>query len=161
MEVPDLDPRIGNNFFDANFRLTGGAGDAAVKEILRLHDEGAFTLDVPHSVKSEIGHGHTPPGVKREAEDKIYTIPVPLTGPEQMRLDKVRALIRGNARPGQHDKDAFHLFESAKYGGRHFITNDKRLLKKAGEVWALLQIKVLKPSDFLKAYISHTKKRPL
>jgi predicted nucleic acid-binding protein len=160
MKVPDLDPRIGNNFFDTNFRLTGGAEDAAVKEILRLHDEGSFTLDMPHSVKSEIEHRHTPPAVRREAEHKIYTIPVPLNDPEKMRLAKVRALIQGNARPGQHDNDAFHLFESAKYGGRHFITNDERLLKKAEEIWELLQIKVLKPSDFMAAYLQHARNRP-
>jgi hypothetical protein len=54
MRVPNLDPRHGNNFFDANaLDLTGSAEDAAVKEILRLHDQGAFTLDMPHSVKSE------------------------------------------------------------------------------------------------------------
>lgn len=52
-----------------------------------------------------------------------------------------------------------HLFESAKYGGRHFITNDGRLLKKAPEIWALLQIKVLKPSEFLASYTAHTETR--
>jgi hypothetical protein len=158
MRMPALDPRRGNNFIDANaLDLTGGPEDPAVKEIMRLHDEGKFTLDVPHSVKSEIGHRNTPALVKREAAHMIYTIPVQLTGPEQMRLDKVRALIQGNARPGQHDKDAFHLFESAKYGGRFFITNDARLLKKADEIWEILRpLRVVKPSDFLAAYVAYT-----
>jgi hypothetical protein len=163
MGVPVLDPRRGNNFIDANaFDLTGGREDGAVREIRRLHAEGAFTLDIPHSVKSEIGHRNTPLSVKSEAAQMIYTIPVPLTGPEQVTLQNVRTLIQGNARPGQHDKDAFHLFESAKYGGRFFITNDARLLKKAEEIWALLPpLRVVKPSEFLAAYAAHSEKRPL
>lgn len=163
MRAHYLDPRNGNNFFDANaLDLTGGPEDAAVREILRLRDRGAFTLDMPHSVKSEIGHSHTPAAVKREAAHMIYTIPVPLTGPEQMTLDKVRAVIQGNARPGQHDNDARHVFESAKYGGRFFITNDARLLKKADEIWEILRpLRVVKPSEFLAAYSTHAEKRPL
>ena len=162
MRVPDLDPRVGNNFVDANaLDITGGPEDGAVWEIQRLRDERAFILDVPHSVKSEIGHRNTPAGVKREVAQMIYTIPVQLTGPEVAKLHEVCALLQGNAKPGQHDKDAFHLFESAKYGGRHFITNDGRLLKKGPEIWALLQIKVLKPSDFLSAYLTHARNGPL
>jgi len=62
-------------------------------------------------------------------------------------------LIQGNAKLGQHAKDAFHLVESAKYGGRFFITNDERLLKKVDEIWKmLLPLRVLKPTDFLEAY---------
>jgi hypothetical protein len=47
-----INPRIGNNFIDANvLDRTGGPEDAAVDEILRLHNDGAFTLLLPHSVK--------------------------------------------------------------------------------------------------------------
>src|SRR5580700_8473646 len=117
MRVPDLDPRVGNNFIDANaFDLTGGLQDGAVREIQRLRDEGAFLLDVSHSVNSEIAHRNTPEGVKRQAAELVFTTPVELTDSEVARLEKVRSLIQGNAKPGQHDRDAFHLFESAKYG---------------------------------------------
>ena len=153
-----IDPRYGNNFIDANvLDRTGGPEDAAVDEILRLKDEGAFTLLLPHSVKAEIEHPNTPAEVKRRAEWFIYSMPVQLTAPELATHDKIRALIQGNAQTGQHAKDAFHLVESAKYG-RHFITNDGRLLKKADDIWRMLHLRVLRPSEFLDAY-HHAKAR--
>jgi hypothetical protein len=158
MGQPDLDPRFGNNFIDANvLDRTRGPEDAAVDEILRLHSEDAFTVLLPYSVKTEIEHPKTPPEVKERAEQFLYSMPVQLTTPEVATHARIRALIQGNAGRGQHEKDAFHLVESAKYG-RHFITNDGRLLKKADEIWAMLQLKVLKPSDFLAAYLTHVEK---
>jgi predicted nucleic acid-binding protein len=82
-----------------------------------------------------------------------------LTPPELATHEKLRILIQGNAESGRHDKDAFHLVESAKYGGRFFITKDRRLLKKAPEVWAVLRLRVVKPSEFLSAYHSHSSAR--
>jgi predicted nucleic acid-binding protein len=156
-----VDPRYGNNFIDANvLDRTGGPEDAAVDSILRLRGESAFTLLLPHSVKAEIAHPKTPAEVKRKAAQLIYSMPVQLTAPELATHQKIRDLIRGNAKPGQHDKDAFHLVESAKYG-RYFITNDARLLKKADEIWEALQLKVLKPSEFLSIYLTHAGNQPL
>jgi predicted nucleic acid-binding protein len=160
MRVPDLDPRFGNNFIDTNaLDSTGGPGAAAMDEILRLCEESAdeehpLALMLPYSVQEEMEHPHTPAEVKRKAENFVFSVKVELIGPELARHNKVRDLIRGKARPGQHDRDAFHLVESAKYG-RHFITNDRRLLKKSEEIWEILQLKVLKPSEFLAAYIAH------
>jgi hypothetical protein len=163
MRVPDLDPRFGNNFIDANFfDCTGGPEDAAVDTILRLHDESAFTLLFPYSVKAEIEHPNTPADVKHRAAQFLYTNKVELTSSEWLTHDKIRALIRGNAQPGQHDKDAFHLVESQKYGGHFFITKDGRLLKKAADIWAMLRpLRVVKPSEFLAAYSTHAETRPL
>jgi|ERR1035441_1566754 hypothetical protein len=157
------DPRFGNNFIDANFfDHTGGPEDAAVYSILRLHENSAFTLLFPYSVKAEIGHPNTPVDVKCKAEQFLYTKEVELTAPEWVIHDKIRALIRGNAQKGQHDKDAFHLVESQKNGGQFFITKDGRLLKKAAEIWdALHPLRVVKPSEFLAAYLDHAEKRPL
>jgi hypothetical protein len=159
MRVPDLDPRIGNSFIDANvLDRTGGAEDDAVSEILRLR-WGAFTLLLPHSVKAEIAHPNTPAEVKRRATEFVYSMPVQLTPAEEATHNRVRTLIQGNAKPGQHERDAFHLVESAKYG-RHFITNDGRLLKRAEEIWEMLHLKVVKPSEFLAAYVAHAERRP-
>lgn len=151
-----LNPRFGNNFLDCNaLDRTDPVEDAAVDEILRLHeDPDNFTLLLPHSVKAEIEHPNTPAEKKRLAQNFIFSMPVNLTGPELTRLQNVRALIQGNANPGRHDKDAFHLVESAKYG-RHFITKDARLLKKAPEIWEALHLRVVKPSAFLAAYHAH------
>jgi hypothetical protein len=148
-----LDPRYGNNFLDSNaLDRTDPVEDAAMDGILRLHeDPDAFTLLLPYSVKAEIEHPNAPPEKKRLAENFVFSMKVELTEPELALHDKVRALIQGNAKPGRHDKDAFHLVESAKYG-RHFITKDTRLLKKAAEIWELLHLRVHKPSEFLAAY---------
>ena len=63
-----LDPRYSNNFIDANvLDRTGGPEDGAVNDILRLRDDGAFTVLLPHSVKAEIEHPNTPAEVKRRA----------------------------------------------------------------------------------------------
>jgi predicted nucleic acid-binding protein len=155
-------PRYGNNFIDANVLVdrTGGPEDVAVDMILRLHEEGAFTLLLPYSVKAEIEHPNTPTDVKRKALQLNYSIPVQLTAQELETHDRIRTLIRGNARPGQHDDDAFHLVESAKYGGRYFLTNDRRLLDKAPEIWEMLLIRTIKPSDFLAGYIAHANGAP-
>jgi hypothetical protein len=155
-----IDPHYGNNFIDANvLDRTGSREDATVHEILRLRDAGAFTLLLPYSVKAEIEHPNTPADVKRRAASFIYSLPLELTEPERATHDRMRAVIQGNAQPGQHLRDAFHLVESAKYG-RHFITNDGRLLKKADAIWDMLLLRVLKPSAFLDAYRRAVAKRP-
>ena len=154
----------GNSFIDANFLdRTGGPEDAAVDTILRLHGEGAITLLFPYSVKAEIEHPNTPADVTCKAEQFLYTNKTELTPPECATHDEIRTLIQGNAQPGQHDKDAFHLVESDKYGGRFFITKDRRLLKKAGKISEKLphHLMVVRPSDFLAAYLRHARGRPL
>jgi len=60
--------------------------------------------------------------------------------------------MRGNAAPGKHDADAFHVVEAAKYGGRHFITNDTRILRKKAEISELTGIDVVTPTEFLARY---------
>jgi hypothetical protein len=156
-----LDPRYGNNSRDCNaLDRTDPVEDAAMDKILRLYeDPETFTLLLPYSVKAEIEHPSAPAEKGRMAGNFIFSMKVELTEPELANHEKVRALIQGNAKPGRHDKDAFHLVESAKYG-RQFITKDGRLLKKAAEIWQLLQLRVLKPSEFLAAYYSAVERDP-
>jgi predicted nucleic acid-binding protein len=61
------------------------------------------------------------------------------------------------AQSERHANDAFHIVESAKNGGRHFITNDKRLLKKSPQIRSELLIRILTPSEFIADYFSATK----
>ena len=156
-----IDPRYGNNFLDCNaLDRTEPIEDAAMDEILKLHDEpDNFTLLLPYSVKAEIEHPNTPLAKKRLAQNFVFSMEVQLTAPELALLERVRAVIQGNAKPGRHHKDAFHLVESAKYG-RHFITKDVRLLKKASEIWELLHLRVLRPSEFLAAYNASVQRDP-
>ena len=109
---------------------------------------------MPYSVKAETDHPNTPRDVQRRAAMLLHSLPVQLTEPERATHDRVRAMLQGNAFPGKHAADAFHLVESAKYGGRYFITNDGRLLDKTQEIWAALLIQVVNPSAFLAAYRS-------
>lgn len=145
-----VDPRIVNTFLDAHVldRL-GGLEDAVVEELLETGLDRGVVLHLPHSVKAEIEHPNTPADVKRRATSLIYSVPVQLTEGERKLHQKVRSIIQGNAKPGKHNADAFHLVESAKYGGGYFLTNDTRLLRKASEVAELLQIQILTPTEFL------------
>jgi len=148
-----LDARYGNNHLDAHF-LDAMEGDEAeaVKAILELHANQQLGLLIPYSVKDEIEHENTPDHVKERAQQLSYTSPVDLTEPERELRKEACALMRGNAKPGSHDADAYHLVEAAKHGGRYFITNDKRVLKRQEDISALLGIKVVTPTKFLETY---------
>lgn len=154
----NLDPRHGNNFIDANVLDQVGGAANAVDQILALAEKDEFTLLLPYSVKNEIEHPNTPPEVKRRAARLIYSVPVHLTPSELTTHKRIRQLIRGNSQSEQHANDAFHIVESAKNGGRHFITNDKRLLAMANKIWDALLIRVLTPDDFVADYYPDAKR---
>ncbi len=138
---------------DANvLDRTGGPQDADVDEILRLGAEGNVRLVLPYSVKDEIERSNTPAYVKQRAADLGYSIQVDLTPGERDLYQRVLRIIQGDAKTGKHDRDAFHLFESQKYGCGHFVTNDKRLLAKAPEIGNLLNMEIVTPSGFLEKY---------
>ena len=147
-----IDPRYSNTFIDANvLDSEGDAEAAAVDEILELEE---VTLMLPHSAKAEIEHPHTPSDVQRRASGLNYTVRVTLTPGERDEHRKVRDILQCNARTGKHDRDAIHLVESSKHGGGYFLTNDSRILDKASEIEAILQLVVLRPTAFLKVYRS-------
>lgn len=131
--------------------LMGGPGDAAVEEILALHDGGKVTLLLPYSVKSEIEHPHTPTATKKRAAGFIYTEPVSRTPDELRRHDEIRDLLRGKAQPGKHAKDAFHVVEASKYGS-YFVTRDERIIKNRDEIRKRLGLDVVTPEEFLDRY---------
>ena len=105
-----IDPRYFPSLIDANVldRL-GRSDDADVDKILALAEDQTIYLMLPHSVEAEIEHPNTPAGVKRRAQQLIFTEPVSLTHIEIERHQRVRDMVRGNALPGQHDRDAYHL----------------------------------------------------
>lgn len=145
-----IDPHYGNNFVDAHvLDRTGTDEDAIVDEILSLAANGKIRLLLPHSVKSEIDHPRTPGDTKKRASKLIFTIPVTLTEPELKQKRDAEAIMRGNAHPGKHDRDAFPVVESAKNGGRCFVTNDARILNKASALSAMLGIEIVTPRKFL------------
>lgn len=149
-----IDPSYTNALIDANvLDHVGGPEDAVVDRILALHEEGKVSLLLPHSVKAEIEHPSTPAPVKQRALALVFTERVSLTPEETCRHRKVRNLVSGNAKPGKHDRDAYHVVESAKYGG-YFITRDERLIKKRAEIAKFLgqTFAIVTPTEFLEVY---------
>jgi len=123
--------------------------DAVVDELLEIAFELRIMLHLTYSVKDEIAHPNTPADVKKRAQRLIYSVPVQLTQGEKELHQKVREIVQGNAKAGKHDADAFHLVESQKYGAGHFLTNDKRLLKKKAAIGNLLNMEIVTPTEFL------------
>ncbi len=148
-----VDPRLFNNFVDANFWDSSGIPneDTSMQEILDFAEREEVTLILPFSVKAEVDHPNTPPEIKCLAARMIYTLQTNLTPDERKIRTKLQTLIQGNARAGKHDRDVYHLFEAEEYGGGYFITKDDRLLRKSEEVERLLSsLRIVSPSTFMK-----------
>lgn len=143
------DPRYFGAMLDSN-ALGGTEYDADVERVIELAELRQLSIVMPASVKDEIEHPHTPVEVKRRAARLIFTLKVQLTSDEKRRSKAVRAILQGNAKAGQHDRDALHLFEAMKYGCGYFITNDKRLISRADELRTVLSyLEITTPAQFL------------
>jgi predicted nucleic acid-binding protein len=133
-----LDPRRVNVTIDANaLDKDGSARDAFVDRALQLRQAGKIRFVIPAGVRREIEHPNTPQKVKDAVLPEIFTMPVGLNEQEQEFRQRLTAALQGNALPGKHAADAYHLAEAAKYGG-YFITHDERILKKSGDLQNLL-----------------------
>ena len=133
-----IDPRIGTVHLDANAIDLDGERDALVSRLLDLNDAAKIGINLAGSVRRQIAHPNTPMHVRAALLPQIYTLDVIRTSEETARLDSIVALVRGNSPSNQHDADAEHVFEAWKYGARYFITEDRGLLKKRGEISRLL-----------------------
>lgn len=159
-----LDPRICNITLDANaVDRDGGPRDGLVDRLLGLRQTGKIKFVVPGSVRTEVQHPRTPHDVKSAVLGEIFSLPVGRTAAEHSTLRKVRALLQGNAAPGKHDDDAFHVCEAAqKCGGGYFITHDARMLKKRDALQAILgpALCVVTLTEFLHIYDDFAVRRP-
>jgi predicted nucleic acid-binding protein len=145
-----IDPLYTNNFLDANiFDEIADGQEAAVHEILRIYDDEHITLLLPYSVQAELEDPKTPEAVKKASQHFVYSIEVNLTGGEKELYQKLLAEVTGDSQPKNIARDLFHVFEAQKNGGGHFVTRDKRLLKRSDAIEALLHIEVLTPEDFV------------
>jgi len=156
-----VDPRYHPSCIDAMvLDRTGSPDDAVVDKILTLAEGGTkISLYLPHSVKVEIEHPNTPADTKQRASGLIYTEPVTLTEAEKRLHHDIRELLRGNAKLGKHDRDAFHVVEASKYGS-YFITNDERILKNRQELTKRLGLDVVTPTEFLERYRDAERRYP-
>ena len=158
-----LDPRKVNVIIDANALDPSGGDSAEVDRLLALRAAGKVNLIAPGGVRGEALHPKTPAGVRENVVTQIFSLPVGLNGMEQQQLAGIRAILQGNAAPGQHDADARHVFEAAKYGGGYFITHDRRINKtKRQELEKVLpsSLWIVTPAEFLAIYNRYERERP-
>jgi predicted nucleic acid-binding protein len=142
-------PFYGNVYFDS-CAFDGGneqEKNASIRS-RELYGESGREVEIVHSVAKEIDYPKTPQWVKGIAEDSISTIEVELTVSEREQLADIEAIIVGNGSLEKMTSDCRHIFEAQKYG-RYFVTTDKRLLKKAGQICSKYNLYIVKPSEFL------------
>ena len=122
---------------DANtFDRDGPTRDALIERFLAAAAAGRLRVFVPTGVAAEMRHPQAPERVRRAADAAMAeAVPprppsVPLTARQHIDRIRVRAVMRGDGRPGKHDADASHLSEAAEAGCSHFITRDSKVLRK-------------------------------
>jgi hypothetical protein len=129
-----FDPRYGIIHLDANALEPPDPADRElVPEFLGLRDDEVLSVVNPHGVQREVDDPHTPNSTVMRMEG-IYTIQTNHMPEEQIVRSRLQELMRGGAAVGRHAADAEHIFEAWKYGGIYFITHDKRIIKKKGEI---------------------------
>ncbi|MCL1126948.1 hypothetical protein [Shewanella surugensis] len=143
------DPFYGNVYFDS-CAFDGGneVEQEASLKARELFEDNERYVEILHSVAKEIDFPNTPQWVKSESVDLIYTIEVELTQLEIEQLRQVEILVVGNGSIDKMRSDCRHIFEAQKYG-RYFVSTDKRILKKSGEIKSNFGLYVIKPSEFL------------
>jgi len=130
-----LNPFLCNVHFDSMIADEISAGEApSIARIMSLEAQGEIGLVIPQSVRAELLRTTTPPTPRAIASQHIFTLPVTLTAEELEERAAFINAVRGNAAPENIDADLRHVWEAAKYGGRYFITLDKRLLRRAGMI---------------------------
>jgi len=123
-------------------------------ELHRLFFEKDLPLLIAHSTKKELEHPNTPRWVKAEAAARIYSIETTRTAGELSRLKQIHTILTGNGRPEKYWQDAEHVFEANKYGS-YFVTTDRRILDKSGNLSEIVAVKILLPSEFLRLVKQH------
>ena len=104
-----LHPKYTHSFIDScAFNPIDKDEALCSRRLLDKSYELGLLLQIAHSIQKEIDHPNTPKYVKELAQNLIYTIKTELTNPEKEKRDEIRALIRGNAKIGKHEKDADH-----------------------------------------------------
>lgn len=134
-----LDPRISNIGLDANaLDLDGTAKDRLVERFRELSTGATLNPVVAGGVRNEVQHPRTPRNVRNDVLPQIFNLRPGLNSTQQAERREVAAILQGNAKPGAHAADASHLSEAAETGCGYFITHDRRILAKRGELARIL-----------------------
>ena len=128
----------------------GGNEEECIRRLVRLYDDGEINLEIAGSVLKEIGHPNTPGDIKKQAATLIFTIEPSLNQDQVTERETLRVMIRGNGKPGQHEKDADHIFDLQRHGGGYFITTDARLLSLSGILSKRYFVTTITPCEYEK-----------
>ncbi len=108
----------------------GSPRDALIDAFRAAVAAGRFRLFVPAGVLAELRHPGAPDAVRAAASDLAVPRAAPPTARQHIDRIRVRAIMRGDGRPGKHDADASHLSEAAEAGCHVFLTRDGKILRK-------------------------------
>jgi hypothetical protein len=129
-----LDPRKGHVSIDTNvLHRDGSERDRLVDKFEALIDA-SFRVVLPFGVREEVMHPNTPSAERRAYAGQIFN----LRPHDNAIWREVRAILQGNAQPGKHDADAYHLCEAAQCECEYFVTEDARILAKRDELASAL-----------------------
>ena len=135
--IPD-DGAIPRVAVDANALERIGAGrDAAADAFRAAAGAGRLQVFVPPGVAAELRDPRAPEAARAAAERIAgpegfapAAAGRPLTARQHIDRIRVRAVMRGDGRPGKHDADAAHLSDAAEAGCSAFVTQDGKILRK-------------------------------
>lgn len=141
-------PKFTHSYMDSCAFNPGGSEEECIRRLARLYDDGEINLEIAGSVLKEIGHPNTPGDIKKRAATLIFTTELSLNQEQVTIRETLRAMIRGNGKPGQHEKDADHIFDLQMHGGGYFITTDARLLSLSGILFKKYSVTTITPCEY-------------
>ncbi len=146
------EPGIGIVAIDANVLDGDGTErDALVSRFRALVVAGEVSVLVAPGVRAELARPQTPDAVRDALPPQVAPLP-PLTHARKLDRIRVRAILRGDAPSGKHEADALHLSEAAEAGCTHFLTQDRRILRKRGDLRSVLPgLEIMTLARFIEA----------
>jgi hypothetical protein len=134
-----INPRVSNIGLDSNALDRDGTDrDKLIERFEQMCAAHQLTVVVAGGVRGEVQHPNTPASVKAAVLPQIFNLQPALNTSQQNVRHRVAMILQGNAVPGAHAADASHLSEAAETGCTYFVTHDKRIIDKRGELAAVL-----------------------
>ncbi len=134
-----------NLFFDSMIvNLAASRADADVETLL---ESSHVQCLLPYSILAEATRSGVPAPIRAATSRFLYTIMAPLTVPERADIGAFLATNRRQSLVRNIAADLSHVWEAAKYGGRFFITQDRRLTKRADAIYRHKGLWLVTPSE--------------
>ncbi|MCL1124222.1 hypothetical protein [Shewanella surugensis] len=154
----DFNPYDNFVFFDSCAFDSGSEEDIiASDQVQQLLRKNKKKIMVMHSVEAEMKHPNSSEQKKHLAVSSRKTVKLNLTSQEKAQLAEITEIIAGNGHPIKREADCFHVFEAHKYGGC-FVTSDKGIYKHSPTIFEKFELRIVKPTDFLKVVLKYSDK---